>query len=49
MLVYSLTVLTESVAVAYNNIGWVLFVILAVKLTLPDRPVSPFPLRGGER
>jgi exopolysaccharide production protein ExoQ len=38
MLLYSLTCLTESVAVAYNDIGWVLFVIVAVKLTLPDRP-----------
>lgn len=38
MLVYTLTTLTESVAVAYNNIGWVLFVVVAVKLTLPDRP-----------
>ena len=41
MLVYSLTTLTESVAVAYNNIGWVLFVVVAVKLTLPDRVVAP--------
>ena len=37
MLTYTLTTLTESVAVAYNNIGWVLFVVVAVKLTLPDR------------
>ncbi len=40
MLVYTLTTLTESVALAYNNIGWVLFVVVAVKLTLPDRPAA---------
>lgn len=38
MMVYSLTTLTESVAVVYNDLRWVLFVALAVKLALGDRP-----------
>jgi O-antigen ligase len=33
---YSLTSLTESIAVVYNDMRWVIFVALAVKLALPD-------------
>lgn len=36
--VFSLTSLTESVAVQYNDLRWVIFVALAVKLALPDQP-----------
>ena len=36
--VFSLTSLTESIAVQYNDMRWVLFVALAVKLALPDPP-----------
>lgn len=38
LVVYSLTTLTESVTFVYNDMRWVLFVCLAVKLTLPDPP-----------
>jgi O-antigen ligase len=39
---FSLTSLTESIAVVYNDMRWVIFVALAVKLTLPDAaPVPP--------
>jgi O-antigen ligase len=37
LLVYTLMSLTESIAVAYNDLRWVLIVIVAVKLALPDR------------
>lgn len=41
---YSLTSLTESIAVVYNDMRWVIFVALAVKLALPDpAPVRPRP------
>ena len=36
--VFSLTSLTESIAVQYNDMRWVIFVALAVKLALPDPP-----------
>ena len=36
--VFALTSLTESIAVQYNDMRWVLFVALAVKLALPDPP-----------
>jgi O-antigen ligase len=43
--VFALTSLTESIAVQYNDMRWVLFVALAVKLALPDppkeRPAAP--------
>lgn len=35
---FSLTSLTESIAVVYNDMRWVIFVALAVKLALPDAP-----------
>jgi hypothetical protein len=38
LLVYSLTSLTESIAVVYNDMRWVIFVALAVKLAWPDAP-----------
>jgi exopolysaccharide production protein ExoQ len=34
--IYSLTTLTESIAVVYNDMRWVIFVALAVRLALPD-------------
>ena len=34
--IFSLTSLTESIAVVYNDMRWVIFVALAVKLALPD-------------
>ena len=37
LLVYSLMSLTESIAVTYNDLRWVLFVAIAVKLAWPDR------------
>jgi exopolysaccharide production protein ExoQ len=54
--IYSLTTLTESIAVVYNDMRWVIFVALAVKLALPDpRPSRPSvrdarpPARGPRR
>ena len=38
LVVYSLTTLTESIAFVYNDMRWVLFVCLAVKLATPDPP-----------
>ena len=45
---FSLTSLTESIAVVYNDMRWVIFVALAAKLTLPDAAPTPRPAaRGG--
>ena len=38
--VYSLMTLTESIAVTYNDMRWVMFVAFAVKLTLPDEDAA---------
>ncbi len=38
LVVYSLTSLTESIAVSYNDMRWVIFVCFAVKLALRDPP-----------
>lgn len=38
--IFSLMTLTESVAVDYNELRWVIFVALAVKLALPDPATS---------
>jgi O-antigen ligase len=38
LIVYSLVSLTESIAVTYNDLRWVIFVMLAVKLAWPDKP-----------
>lgn len=35
--VYSLMILTESIAVVYNDLRWVLFVIVATRLAVPER------------
>jgi O-antigen ligase len=43
--IFSLTTLTESIAVVYNDMRWVIFVALAVKLVLPDTPPTPAPSR----
>jgi hypothetical protein len=40
LMVYTLMTLTESVAVTYHDLRWVLFVIMAVKLAWPDRDVA---------
>jgi exopolysaccharide production protein ExoQ len=40
LVVYTLTTLTESVAVSYNDLRWVIFVAISVRLALPE-PVSP--------
>lgn len=40
LLVDSLIMLTESVAVTYNDLRWVMFVCLAAKLAYSDRPTS---------
>jgi len=37
-MIYSLTSLTESIAVVYNDMRWVIFIAFAVKLALPDAP-----------
>jgi exopolysaccharide production protein ExoQ len=39
--VYALSTLTESIAVVYNDMRWVIFVALAVKLVLPDAKPAP--------
>jgi hypothetical protein len=42
LVVYTMTTLTESVAVSYNDMRWVIFVALSVRLALPERaPLSP--------
>ena len=41
LVIYSLTTLTESFAVTYNDMRWVIFVALAVKLAMPDREQEP--------
>lgn len=43
LLVYGAMTLTESVAVAYNDLRWVLFVVVAVKLSWPDRSAGLTP------
>jgi O-antigen ligase len=35
--VFGLMILTESIAVAYNDLRWMLFVIVATRLSLPER------------
>ena len=45
LVVYSMTTLTESVAVSYNDFRWVMFVAIAVKLMLPDPPADAGPAR----
>jgi exopolysaccharide production protein ExoQ len=40
IVVYSLITLTESVAVTYNDMRWVIFVALAVKLAFPDKELE---------
>ena len=37
MVVYGLMILTESIAVTYNDLRWVLFVVVATRLVLPER------------
>jgi O-antigen ligase len=37
MVVYALMILTESIAVSYNDLRWVLFVIVASRLSAPER------------
>ncbi len=41
LLVYALTSMTESIAVTYNDLRWVMFVALAVKLAWPDSRCPP--------
>ena len=43
--------LTESTNVFYNAIGWVLFVMVAAKVLVPDRPaaVEALDQRGASR
>ena len=40
LIVYSLMTITESIAMTYNEIRWVLFVAIAVKLVWPDHEVE---------
>ena len=40
LVVYALVTLTESIAVTYNDMRWVIFVALAVKLAFPDRELE---------
>jgi O-antigen ligase len=40
LVVYTLMTLTESVAVTYNDLRWVLFTAIAVKLAWPDRKIA---------
>jgi exopolysaccharide production protein ExoQ len=51
-LVFAVMTLTESVAVTYNDMRWVIFVALAVRLSLPDDDlpeVQGSPRRGVKR
>jgi O-antigen ligase len=36
LMIYTLITVTESVAVVYNDLRWVLFVALAARLALPQ-------------
>lgn len=45
MVVYSLMILTESIAVAYNDLRWVLFVIVATRLATPDHDPQSHNIR----
>jgi exopolysaccharide production protein ExoQ len=48
LVVYTMTTLTESVAVSYNDMRWVIFVALSIRLALPERePVKSDPLAAG--
>ena len=40
LIVFTLMTLTESVAVIYNDIRWVIFVALSIRLALPDREAA---------
>jgi exopolysaccharide production protein ExoQ len=40
LIVFTLMSLTESVAVIYNDVRWVIFVALSIRLALPDREAS---------
>lgn len=44
LLVFSMTTLTESIALTYNDMRWVIFVALAAKLAYPDRPAPRPPI-----
>ncbi len=45
LLVLSLTSLTESVVLVYNDMRWAIFVALAVKAAYRDRPPARAPIR----
>jgi O-antigen ligase len=47
LVVFSLISLTESVAVIYNEIHWLMFVALSVRLAMPEE--TPSPARRGDR
>ncbi len=40
LVIYTMTSLTESVAVSYNDMRWVIFVAFSIRLVLPDRERS---------
>jgi len=40
LIVFTLMSLTESVAVIYNDVRWVIFVALSIRLALPDRQTA---------
>ena len=41
LLIYLLTTLTESIVLVFNDSRWVIFVVIAVKLALPDQALRP--------
>ena len=51
MIVYTITTLTEGVAVTYNDMRWVVFVAISVRMALPNRDdprpptAAPLPRR----
>lgn len=47
LMVYGVTSLTESIAVTFNSIHWIMFVSIAAKLAFPDRDQrgGPAPIR----
>ena len=45
MLVYSITMLTESVAFIYHDFVWVIFTAVSVRLATPARAAAPAPSR----
>ena len=45
LLVYSMTTLTESIALVFNDARWAIFIAIAVRLATPEQPPPPTATR----